>query len=244
MDKKKISIVIPTINREKEIRTLLDSIVLQKYQNLEIIIVDQNKKIDLRNTLTEYENKLSIQHYKVDFKGASKARNYGAQKATGEILAFPDDDCIYAEGVLEYINENFSKNTEIDAIFGRIKDRESQKNILKFKRKDCKVRKINIYQTTIEASMFIKIDVFKKIGMYDEMLGVGRYFGAEESADLVCRLLYEKYNLQYYSKIFLYHPSKCDEKLVKRIYKYNLGLVHLYINILRYIKKCILLLLF
>lgn len=220
---KKISIVIATINRKKEISYLLDSIEMQKYDNLEIIIVDQNKKIDLTDVINKYKESLPIQHYKVNFKGVARARNYGAEKATGEIINFTDDDSEYVSDLLEFVNNTFKNETKIDAIFGGVKDKNSDSSILKFKKQNTKVRKFNIYQTTIEGTMFIKLDVFKKSGMYDEMLGVGTYFGAEEGADLVCRLLYEKYNLQYYSKIFVYHPNKRNEELVKRAYKYNLG---------------------
>lgn len=220
---KKISLVIPTIEREIEINNILNSICNQNYENLEVIVVDQNKKINIDETINKYKNKLNIFHYKVDFQGASKARNFGAHKATGEIINFPDDDCILVDGALKYVNEYFEKNIDVDAVFGKIKDNKSNKDILYFKNKDTKVKKSNVYQTTIEANMFIKINVFKKIGMFDENLGIGTYYGAEEGADLICRLLYQNYNLQYKVKVFFYHPHKRNEELYERVYSYGLG---------------------
>lgn len=218
----KISIVIPTIGRKNELDKLLKSILRQDYEDLEIIVVDQNKEIDLTQLIEQYKEKISITHYKVDFKGAAKARNYGAERANGDIINFPDDDCVFADGILKFVDNFFSVN-DSDALFGKVKDLSDKKDILHFCEKDTKVKKGNIYQTTIETSMFIKREKFQQIGMYDENFGVGTYFGAEEGADLVSRLLYNKTNMIYVAKTFFYHPNKRDYTLLNRAYSYNLG---------------------
>lgn len=220
---KTFSIVIPTIGREKELEKLLESIKQQNYKKFEVIIVDQNQDNRLTKVVKKYKQVFTIKHYKVDFKGASKARNYGAQKAKGEIINFPDDDCIYEKDTLKKVSEIFTTNNNIDALFGKVKDLENKKDILYFKKSSGKVKKSNIYKTTIETSMFIKLRIFKEIEMFDENLGVGTYFGAEEGADLVCRLLYKNYNLQYIAENFFFHPNKKEEENIKRAYSYGIG---------------------
>ena len=62
-----------------------------------------------------------------------------------------------------------------------------------------------------------------KIGMFDENLGIGTYYGAEEGADLFCRLLYKNKKIFYKNEIFFYHPNKKQEKNIKKYYSYGLG---------------------
>lgn len=218
------SIIIPTINRKKELEKLLESISILNYKRLnEVIIVDQNKNNLIDDIVNKYKEKFVIKHYKVDFIGASKARNFGALKATGEILNFPDDDSQMIENTLETINKKFIEKQECIAICGKIEDRESKENILRFFNKDSYVSFLNLYNTTIECNLFIKKDEFIKIGMFDENLGIGTYYGAEEGADLICRLLYKKKKIFYINETLFYHPNKKKEPNMKKYYSYGLG---------------------
>lgn len=218
----KISIIIPTIKRKEELDKLLFSIQEQHYPNLEVIIVDQNKQEIVKPIIQKYEMVLNIKQYRVNFKGAAKARNYGFKKARGSIINFTDDDAELSTNLLMDIQEIFA-HKEMDALFGKVTDRENKRDILYFRKRSTKVKITNVYHTTIETSMFIRREAFEKIGMYDERLGIGTKFGAEEGADLVYRMLYQKYNLQYIAKTFFYHANKREESNYKRAYQYSLG---------------------
>lgn len=220
---RKISIIIPTLGRKTELNWLLESIVAQNYSNIEVIVVDQNHDDSLDYIIGKYENKLKIFHEKVIFKGAAKARNYGFQRASGEVINFPDDDAVMAPDILHFVDDFFEHDNDYKAIFGRVQDKDNSKNIQHFKKKDTRVKLCNLYQTTIETSMFIKKETFQEIGMYDEKFGIGTYFGAEEGADLVSRLLYRKTKMMYVAKPFFYHPNKRDYTLLDRAYNFGLG---------------------
>ncbi len=220
---KKISIIIPTLGRKTELDCLLESIVAQNYSNIEVIVVDQNHDDSLDYIIGKYKNKLKIFHEKVNFKGAAKARNYGFQKASGEIINFPDDDAVMAPDILHFVDNFFEHDNDYKAIFGMVQDKDNSKSIQHFKKKNTRVKLCNLYQTTIETSMFIKKETFQEIGMYDEKFGIGTYFGAEEGADLVSRLLYRKTKMMYVAKPFFYHPNKRDYTLLDRAYNFGLG---------------------
>ena len=218
------SIIIPTINRKKELEKLLESISNLSYKELnEVIIVDQNENNLIDDIVNKYKEKLPIKHYKVEFIGASRARNYGAKKATGEILNFPDDDSQMLENTLSIINKRFREKQDCIAICGKIEDRENKENILRFLNKETYVSFLNLYNTTIECNLFIKKEEFIKIGMFDENLGIGTYYGAEEGADLICRLLYKKKKIFYINKTLFYHPNKKQETNMKKYYSYGIG---------------------
>lgn len=234
---KAFTVIIPTIGRKKELDNLLESIVAQSYLKLEVIIVDQNEDGYIKAVVDKYSKMLKISHEKVDFKGVARARNYGMKLAKGDIVCFPDDDSIMPLNTLKFVDEFFENNVNIQAVFGRVQDLNSKKDILHFKKNNTKIKLHNIYQTTIETSMFIRNETFKNIGMYDENLGLGTYYGAEEGADLVSRLLYKKVEMIYFAKPFSYHPNKRDYKLLNRAYSYNLGFGALVYKHIREYKK-------
>ncbi len=91
----KISIVIPTINRDRDLQRLLESIKNQKCKASEIIIVDQGNVKKTKDLLTKFFGDNTTYNIKILIqKEASlvKARNKGWQKAKGDIILFLDDD--------------------------------------------------------------------------------------------------------------------------------------------------------
>ena len=75
-----LSIIIPTLNEEKYLPKLLDSIVKQSYKDYEIIIADNNSKDKTRSIARSYGCRLT--------KGGmpAVARNNGAKIARGKLL--------------------------------------------------------------------------------------------------------------------------------------------------------------
>lgn len=90
----KVSVIIPTYNREKTILRALQSVLDQTYTNLEVLIIDD----DSTDSTAEIVNSISDERVKYIVLekngGPSNARNIGAQMASGEWIAFQDsDDC-------------------------------------------------------------------------------------------------------------------------------------------------------
>lgn len=218
-----VSIIIPTIKRTNQLDKLLSSICRNDLKNVEIIIVDQNTDNRLDSIIEKYKDSIDIRQEKVNFVGASKARNYGAKLAKGDILTFPDDDSQMAEDTIQRVKIELAKNLDIVAICGRIRDEQEEKDILRFKKVKTMLTFWNLYHTVTECNLFIRRGEFIKSGMFDETLGVGTYFGAEEGADLVCRLLYEKKKMLYLPEVFLFHKGQKKQYDKEKSYSYGLG---------------------
>ncbi|WP_363465077.1 glycosyltransferase family 2 protein [Halogeometricum borinquense] len=89
----KVSVVIPTYNRPNRLRRALNSVRNQTYENIEVVVVDDHSSTSMENVVNEYSSELTTQFIRhSENKGANAARNTGIQEATGEYIAFLDDD--------------------------------------------------------------------------------------------------------------------------------------------------------
>lgn len=100
------SVIIPTLNEEKFVGHLLDSLVSQTQKDFEVIVVDGKSKDKTLATVSVYAHKLP----KLTVLKSTKAllphqRNLGAQAATGEWLVFVDADSI----LMSHFFERFSR---------------------------------------------------------------------------------------------------------------------------------------
>jgi glycosyltransferase involved in cell wall biosynthesis len=90
----KISVIMPTYSPGPGIRTALRGLLEQRWQNLEIIIVDDASPEEFRNTFREIEqldSRIHIIHQSHN-QGSYVARNTGLRVATGEFITTHDDD--------------------------------------------------------------------------------------------------------------------------------------------------------
>lgn len=99
-----ISVIIPTLNEEKCLPLLLDSLRNQTFQNFEIIISDGNSKDRTRELAAKYGCKI------VQKEGLpGKARNYGAEVAKYNIFLFLDADVVLPLDFLEIAIDEFKE---------------------------------------------------------------------------------------------------------------------------------------
>ena len=91
---KKISIIVPNYKNEKYLEKTLKSLVEQTYKNIEIIIICDKPEEDCDKLVESYTKKDNRIIYikNEERKGKFKARLQGAQKASGDYIAFLDAD--------------------------------------------------------------------------------------------------------------------------------------------------------
>lgn len=111
----KVSIIIPTYKRHKDICRAVDSVLAQTYDDFEVIIVDDNgiKTEDGKLTALEMERYkdnekvIYIQH-EIN-KNGSAARNTGIRASKGKYIGFLDDDDVYCPKRIEKICEKMER---------------------------------------------------------------------------------------------------------------------------------------
>jgi len=89
----RFSIVIPTHNRKDSLRRCLEAVTHQDYPDYEVIVVDDGST-DSTGEMVQREFPQVRYIRQEPNQGPAAARNRGIKAASGEIIAFTDDDCI------------------------------------------------------------------------------------------------------------------------------------------------------
>ncbi|GAB2775960.1 glycosyltransferase involved in cell wall biosynthesis [Hymenobacter luteus] len=85
------SIVVPCYNRADIIPETVQAILRQKYQDFELILVDDGSRDNLRDVVASIKDPRVHYYYKQNGERGA-ARNYGAQRAQGQYINFFDSD--------------------------------------------------------------------------------------------------------------------------------------------------------
>lgn len=114
-EKPKVSVIIPTYNRNKKLLRAIKSVEKQSYENIQIIVINDSSG----NQLPEYVRNSSkiISNENEKEKGGAGARNTGINIAEGQFIAFLDDDDFFHRQKIKK-QVQFMKNHEEKDYFG------------------------------------------------------------------------------------------------------------------------------
>jgi GT2 family glycosyltransferase len=103
------SIVIPTYNRPAQLAVCLQACARFDYprDRFEVIVVDDGGIAPLDDVVNRFHGTLTHKLLRQENAGPAAARNRGASEATGEFLAFTDDDCTPAPNWLQTLAAQF-----------------------------------------------------------------------------------------------------------------------------------------
>ena len=102
-----VSVIITTFGGSPKLDRAIRSVLSQKYDNFEVIVVDDNNPSTPQRSSTEklmkkYQNTPNVKYIKHDSnKNGAAARNTGFSKAKGDYIAYLDDDDIYTPNRLQ-----------------------------------------------------------------------------------------------------------------------------------------------
>lgn len=172
ISEKKISIIIPAYNEEKNIANCLRAIANQTYKSIEIILVDDKSEDNTYSIATKYAEKLRIEVkiLKLDkHKERGRARNLGAKRAKGHYLLFVDADMLLEKNVLKMCVNQIEKEKDMAAII--IPEKSFGTSFWA----KCKALEKRCYlgDDSIEAARFFKKNIFWKVGGWDEEMVSG-----------------------------------------------------------------------
>jgi len=118
-----ISVIIPTYNREEHLKNCLSSLLIQTKKPLEILIIDNSDNLYSKKVVNLFEEQFKLKNiliynFKNSINSGALARNLGALKAKGDLIAFLDDDVLLDSNYYEEIEKVFLKYPDALGVHG------------------------------------------------------------------------------------------------------------------------------
>lgn len=110
-----VSVIIPSINREKHLKQTLTCLEKQVGVRFESIVIHQSEYNSLKSSPFQH----NISFIKSDLESASVARNIGIDNSKGEILLFIDDDVLITDEYFVYKHFRHYSDNKIPGVVGR-----------------------------------------------------------------------------------------------------------------------------
>ena len=112
----KVSICIPTYNREHFLKETLDSVFAQTYKDFEVVIVDDGSTDGTKEMLEK--NGYNVRYYWQRNAGDAAARNKLIELASGEYISFLDsDDLLYPDAIKKMVGA-IPENSKDTIVYG------------------------------------------------------------------------------------------------------------------------------
>lgn len=107
----KVSVIVPVHAGQIYLPDCLESLVEQKFDGLEVIVICDHIDFDIEEKLEGYRDRLNFRVYELENgRGVAAARNLGMEKAEGEYIFFLDSDDYLAGEVLLSLTELADEN--------------------------------------------------------------------------------------------------------------------------------------
>lgn len=217
-----ISVIIPVYNTQKQLYKSIESILKQKYKNIEILIIDDgstDKSLHVCKEIAKKDKRIKI--IQKENGGVSSARNVGIKNANGEYIYFMDSDD-YAHNDLLKNMLTLSRRYNTDLVIcgyeinsNRTIIRKTKKDIIRNSRKEIKKFE-KLYKNGMINPLWNKLFKKSKIGLFDERITIGEdtkfvldYISKTESIIITDDILYT-YNKRSGSATASFNVDKID----------------------------------
>lgn len=160
-----ISTIIPVYNGEAFLAEAIQSVLIQNYKPLEIIIVDDGSTDGSAQVAASCRG--NIRYTYQSNKGAPAARNKGLKMARGDIISFLDADDLWSEDKLELQIRRMNKNPSVQVVLGRTQKLQLTKVL------DEKPKFEPFANPVVDlhlGSALFKRSVFDEVGFFDERM--------------------------------------------------------------------------
>jgi glycosyltransferase involved in cell wall biosynthesis len=169
-----VSVIIPTYNRVDYLKLALKSVLEQAYKNIEVIVTDDGSTDDTAKVVADFNDPRIKYFYQKNTSLPAATRNLGLREASGEYIAFLDDDDLWCPEKLEIQVEYLRKHLEYYLVYSNawFIDENGVRDGLLEKLESFKGGKIFEelvrYNCIPQLTVLMKREVFEKIGFFNE----------------------------------------------------------------------------
>jgi len=222
----RVSLVMATVGRDRVIGEFLRSLGEQGNPDLELVVVDQNCDDRVTRVLKDYVGNHRIVHVRAAL-GLCRARNVGLRLVSGDIVAFPDDDCLYPPNLLHKVSSFFDQQAEYAGLLVRATTPDGR-DLVRMSRRSGPATSRNVWLRAVSIGLFFRRTVIENVGGFDESLGVGSGtpWGAGEDLDYPLRALAAGFRLYFDASMVVWHPHTLERgynAAAERAFSYGAG---------------------
>ena len=166
---KLVTVIIVNYNKALFIGDAIDSVLSQKYQNMEVIIIDDGSTDNSNEVINLYQNIEGIRIIYQENHGVIYTRNKAINEAKGELIVQLDGDDLLLDGFIKTAVNQFDKKTS-RIVYGstfRFGEKNGLWNLGKYT-----LEKQLVTNQIVISAMFSKKD-FLKVGGYDQYFELG-----------------------------------------------------------------------
>jgi GT2 family glycosyltransferase len=199
-------LVVATIGRVDELGRMLDSLETQTYKRFRVAVVDQNTDERLSGVLAGRDLELLRT---TSEPGLSRARNAVLDRLEADLVAFPDDDCLYPPDLLEVVARRLARDERLDGLSVRIADGRGASDP-GWGHEAVGLTKENVWNLVASAGVFLRRSVVVRVGRFDERIGIGsaQAWSSGEETDYVIRALALGARIDYDPAIVVEHELR------------------------------------
>ena len=199
-------LIVATVGRTDELDGLLASLERQTHRDFRVLVVDQNSDDRLAEVLARHDEFERTQLRSQ--RGLSRARNAALPEVRADLVAFPDDDCVYPEDLLERVAARFAADESLDGLTGREVDAAGTASP-SWATDAATLTRENLWNRAISFTIFLRRTTVERVGPFDEALGLPS--GSGEEIDYLIRALDTGARIEYDPSFVVVHPDKARD---------------------------------
>jgi len=224
----KVSLIVSTLDRPTELQEFLESAINQTLPVDQVVVIDQSDDDCTQRVVESFGAQLPIKYARQRTRGLSRGRNEGLRHATGDIIGFPDDDCLYPSNTIERVVLAFRSNPGLGIYTGMSISKAGVPSQGRWGRVSHRIDLFNLWISQTSYTTFYRASTLMLLRRFDETLGVGSgtRWGAGEESELMVRALKSGAEGRYDPDLRIIHPEPLaiyDDSALERGRKYNRG---------------------
>jgi glycosyltransferase involved in cell wall biosynthesis len=165
-----VSVIIPSFNQGRFIKETIDSILVQNYRPIEIIIVDGTSTDETIEILHKYDTVSEVKWKSEPDRGVVEAVNKGFALAKGEIGAIQSSDDYYLPNAIRTAVEALQRDPNLGFVFGDVIKIDAQgQELSRTSLRPFSLEGLFSLETWIpQPSTFFRLPLAKKLGGWRE----------------------------------------------------------------------------
>jgi glycosyltransferase involved in cell wall biosynthesis len=197
-----VSVIVPTYNRADLVSRAIESVLDQTYDNFELLVVDDASTDDTETIVRSYDDERVTYFCHQKNRRVSAARNTGIEQASGQYLAFlDDDDEWFPTKVEQQVDHLEAADAAVGMVYCWMEYHDGEKPIRDYRPQV----EGEIFEETIGgqpigacSTLVVQDEVVDEVGGFDEALPRGN------DGDFIRRVA-RKYEVEYVPEVLVRH---------------------------------------